>query len=261
MAISKNANLISPNASGFWTSVRTTTRFFGKPRPSTHSTFVTASVKFKTSRTFLQSLFPTDKFSFISPGTVAYASFSTTTLNKMDWLAGGGYNPGLYIHGCRYAKANGEVVDGTYLPLLFENLTDPVVTGRDELSMPKIYCAINIHRQINSWRMQASWQGAVFGNISLEGLEAVDPKNEAGTVDGENDAGHLTYRYIPKVGVRGEADCEYPVFVDHKKDAETVPSTVTSTVIRVRVTSDRCARVSIAASCSVYLKSLRQRAI
>jgi hypothetical protein len=204
--------------------------FFGKSRPSGHSTFVTAAVKFKTSRTFLQSLFPTEKFSFISPGTLAYASFSTTTLGKMDWLGGGGYNHlGLYIHGCRYTKANGDVVDGTYLPLLFESLTDPILTGRDELGMPKIYCAIDIHRRSNSWRMQASWQGTVFGNIALEGLEQIDPTSESGTFGGEADKGIMAYKYIPKVGVRGEADCEYPIFVDHGAEAKNIPSTVTST--------------------------------
>jgi hypothetical protein len=215
--------------------------FFGRPRQASHSTFVTAAVKFKTSRTFLQSLFPTEKFSFISPGTVAYASFSTTTLGKMDWLGGGGYNHlGLYVHGCRYTKENGEVIDGTYMPLLFESLTDPIVTGRDELGMPKIYCAIDIHRRSHSWRMQASWQGAVFGNIALEDLQAVDPKSESGTFGGEADRGHLVYRYIPKVGVRGEADCEYPVFVDHFREGQNIPSTVTSTskAARAKITWD-----------------------
>lgn len=113
---------------------------FGKSRESTESTFTTgkhhlinslpfqffetkhsliilaASIKFKTSRTLLQNLFPPNSTSyrFKSPGTVAYASFSQTTLNKMDWLGGSGYKHiGLYIHGVEYVKKNGDIISGT----------------------------------------------------------------------------------------------------------------------------------------------------
>jgi hypothetical protein len=45
---------------------------------------------------------------------VAYASFSQTTLNKMEWLGGSGYKHiGLYIHGVEYVKKNGDVISGT----------------------------------------------------------------------------------------------------------------------------------------------------
>lgn len=202
---------------------------WGRPRPSLHQTFVTASIKFKTSRTFLQNLFPTESFTFKSPGTVAYASFSTTTLGKMSWLGGGGYNHfGLYIHGVQYKKKDGSTIDGTYMPVLFESLTDPIVTGRDELGMPKLYCAIDIHRREKSYRMQASWQGAKFADFNLEGLEAVDHKTEQGTIGGESDYGILVYRYVPAVGERGKSDCEYPVVVPHGEESKVVPSTVHS---------------------------------
>lgn len=200
---------------------------WGRPRKALDSTFVTASIKFKTSRTFLQNLFPTESFSFKSPGTVAYASFSVTTLNKMAWLGGGGYNHfGLYIHGVQYKKRDGSTIVGTHLPLLFENSTDPIVTGRDELGMPKIFCEIDIHRRENSYRMQASWRGAKFCDFNLERLAPSDTSSEQGTIGGESDYGILVYRYVPAVGERGKADCEYPVVVPHEEDAKVVPSTV-----------------------------------
>lgn len=88
----------------------------GVPRESTESTFTTASIKFKTSRTLLQNLFPhsSSSYRFQSPGTVAYASFSQTTLNKMEWLGGSGYKHlGLYIHGVEYVTKDGDVISGT----------------------------------------------------------------------------------------------------------------------------------------------------
>lgn len=201
--------------------------FWGNPRKATHSTATTASIKFKTSGTVLQGLFPNEQFKFISPGTVAYASFSQTTLNKMDWLGGGGYRHfGLYIHGVQYTKKNGETLSGTYMPILFESLADPIVSGREELGMPKLFCTIDIHRRHRSYRYQTGWQGATFGEMSLDGLEEVDPKAETGTIGGEADDGIIVYRYVPEVHKRGKAASEQTIFVPHAQESKVVPTTV-----------------------------------
>lgn len=179
---------------------------------SEKSTFQTTLIKFKTSRTLLQSLLPDDSYTFGTPSTVATATFSHTLLGGMDWLGGGGYRHlGLYIHGVQYRKADGEVVEGTYLPVLFEDLADPIVSGREELGMPKLYSALDAHERDGSFYLQASWQGAVWGRISWEGLEDEDPFSHSGPDEG----GILTHLYIPQVGAdrRGQAEAEYPVFV------------------------------------------------
>jgi hypothetical protein len=204
--------------------------FEGLPRKATESTFTTASIKFRTSRTLLQNLFPTSSYSFINPGTVAYASFSQTTLGDMEWLGGkgGGYRHiGMYIHGVQYRKRDGSTLGGTYMPILFESLTDPIVSGREELGMPKLLADIDIHRRSESYRINTSWQGARWGQFNWEGLHDVDPKSESGTIGGEADDGILVYRYIPSVGQRGKADAEYPVFVPHAAESKVVPSRVT----------------------------------
>ncbi|CAI6101086.1 unnamed protein product [Clonostachys chloroleuca] len=201
--------------------------FEGKPRNATHSTFTTASVKFKTSRTILQNLLPSTSFRFKSPGTFAYASFSQTTLNKMEWLGHSGYRHfGLYIHGVQYTLKDGTTLNGTFLPLLFESLTDPIVSGREELGMPKLYCSIDIWRRKTSYRVQTGWQGAQFGSMTLEGLSEVGVDGVKGTIGGEDDEGIFAYKYIPKVGERGKADVEHATFVPHAEESKVVPSTV-----------------------------------
>ncbi|EEU34458.1 uncharacterized protein NECHADRAFT_44489 [Fusarium vanettenii 77-13-4] len=201
--------------------------FKGKPRVATHSTFTTASVKFKTSRTVLQNLFPSSSFRFKSPGTVAYASVSQTTLNKMEWLGGSGYRHiGLYIHGVQYVQKDGTVLNGTFLPLLFESLTDPIVSGREELGMPKLYCSVDIWRRTNSYRVQTGWQGVQFGSLTLDGLREADLSSSKGTIGGEDDDGIFAYKYIPKVGERGQADVEHATFVPHAEESKVVPSKV-----------------------------------
>ncbi|KAK4924561.1 hypothetical protein LTR28_012368, partial [Elasticomyces elasticus] len=163
--------------------------FLGRSRSGAHSTFTTASITFETSRTLLQTLLPTPAFSFASPGTIATASFSATMLGKMDWLGGGGYNLlGLNLHGVQYTKKDGSRITGTFLAVLFENLTDPIVTGREELGMPKLYCALDVFRRKESTFINASWKGASFGEWEWEGLEPVHipPTN------GESGSGKLS---------------------------------------------------------------------
>ncbi|KAJ0416728.1 hypothetical protein BJY00DRAFT_325985 [Aspergillus carlsbadensis] len=189
----------------------------GVPRDGTNSTFTTASIKFKTSRTVLQNLFPPGRkgWRFTSADTVAYASFSQTTLGKMEWLGGSGYRHiGLYIHGVEYVKEDGSLVQGTYLPILFESLTDPIVSGREELGMPKLYTSVDVYRRSNSYRIRTGWEGALWGNFLLEDLVEVDPSTTTGALSGEADAGILGYKYIPKTGRENKnvAAEEYAIF-------------------------------------------------
>ncbi|RMJ27116.1 FAD binding domain-containing protein [Aspergillus sp. HF37] len=188
----------------------------GVPRNGTKSTFTTASIKFKTSRTVLQSLFPPGRkgWRFAKPDTVAYASFSQTTLANMEWLGGSGYKLiGLYVHGVEYVKDDGSAIKGTYLPVLFESLADPIVSGREELGMPKLYSSVDVYRRAGSYRVRTGWEGALWGNFLLEDLVESDLKT---ATDGEADAdgGILTYRYLPKTGRanKGISAEEYPVF-------------------------------------------------
>ena len=200
-----------------------------RPRNGVESTFTTASIKIKTSRTILQNLFPpgSTQWRFKSPGTIAYCSFSQTTLNKMEWLGDSGYSHiGLYIHGVEYVKQNGEVVNGTYMPILFENLADPIISGREELGMPKLYCAIDIERDSKSYHIRTSWNGMTWGRFELNDLQEAGQTNGAtGKIAGDTtDEGILVHRYIPAVGrdEKGKADAEYTVF-DAFAEAEPKP--------------------------------------
>jgi hypothetical protein len=40
-------------------------------------------------------------------------------------------------------------VRGMYVPILFENLTDAIVSGREELGIPKLYSAIDKIRRVS----------------------------------------------------------------------------------------------------------------
>lgn len=146
----------------------------------------------------------------------------------MEWLGGSGYNHlGLYIHGVEYTKpdVSGKTVKGTYMPILFESLADPIVSGREELGMPKLYSAIDVHRRgDDAYHIRTSWQGAAWGSFHLTGLEAVDAQATAGSISGEADDGIIVHRYMPAVGRdnKGKAEADYACF-DAFADAEPKP--------------------------------------
>ncbi|WQF77696.1 Putative FAD-binding domain, acetoacetate decarboxylase, FAD/NAD(P)-binding domain superfamily [Colletotrichum destructivum] len=202
--------------------------FYGRRQPSElDRTFKTISVKFLTSRTFLETILPTDSFRFKEPGTVCTASLSVTQVNNMSWLGGGGYNHlGLYIHGIEYVKHDGNSINGTHLAVLFESLADPIVSGREELGMPKLFCDIDVEHHATAARVRASWRGTKFVDITLKNLQPDTPDTEHGIIGGEADFGILTYRYIPSVGEPGKADAEYACVVPHEEEARDVPATV-----------------------------------
>lgn len=184
--------------------------------------FVTASIKFKTSRTMLQTLFPTNDFSFRSPATVAYATLAVTTLR--DAAAPGGgcsrHRYGLYVHGVQYksARDRGTVYSGSYLVIVFE---DPAAAassceddGQGTMGWPRLFAALDVSRSADAaYSLVAAWQGAPFARFALRDLQDAQPTGHDGSSgDDDGDEGVLWYRYVPAVGEPGKSDVEYAVF-------------------------------------------------
>lgn len=200
--------------------------FLGRSRAfgSTKASYNTISIKIKTSRTLLKNLLPNPAYTFSGNGSVAYATFSQTTLDGLEWLAGGGYNHmGLYIHGIEYKHADGKVTQGTYLPIMFEDLTDPILSGREELGFPKLFSTIDVEKRENSCHVTASWRGAVWGQMNLNGLK--EQKEILSPEAGPSNQGLLVHRYMPSVGrvSKGIPEAEYPVFIDWVEESQIVP--------------------------------------
>lgn len=196
----------------------------GRPRAGLdQSRFATTTVKFETSRTYLESLFPTPAFRFLSPATVCLASVSLTTLDGMAWLGGGGYSHcGLYLHGVGYFPKAGPPVVGSYLPVLFENLADAVITGREELGFNKTFCDIDIDGDSSktSYNARCSWRGATFLGIAMEDLQQQSDAAAAETEMDKEGADILTYKYIPATGKPGKADVEYACVVPQAEESK-----------------------------------------
>ena len=189
-----------------------------------NSTTTRASIKFKTSATLLRNLFPNERYSFEKRDTVAVASFSLQTLENMAWLGGGGYDLlALYIHGVCYRQNDGQVVKGTFCPIMFENLADPILSGREELGVPKVFSDIEISRSSTSCRASLSWRGSQWAEFQWKAL-----KEDAAAVDQAEDpiGGLLVHKYIPATGRKDshDADANYAVFIPEEPGASTIKS-------------------------------------
>jgi len=127
-------------------------------------------------------------------------------LTELEWLAGRGYNTIGVKFPARFRGRRDEAV-GSFLAILWENLADPIISGRDELGFSKLYCEIPspiILRGRHSYR--GLWLEHKFLDVELWDLtEDALPASPPGV---RND-GILHYKYIPSTQSWGEADVAY----------------------------------------------------
>ncbi|WND03010.1 acetoacetate decarboxylase family protein [Temperatibacter marinus] len=91
---------------------------------------------------------------------------------QIDWLAGRGYNM-IGVNANVIYKGKEETLEGTYSLVIWENLTDPILTGREMQGIPKIYADIPDHAiSQNRWTTNASHFGNKIIDLSLSNLRA-----------------------------------------------------------------------------------------
>ena len=210
--------------------------FNGHPHDVTKSMFKTTSIKIKTSRTILQNLLPTDKLKFASPDRVAYATFAVTQLSNLDWLGGRGYTHfGLYLHGIQYTKEDSTTLTGTYLPVLFENFADPIISGREELGFPKVFADLDVQSDGDTWTFNASWMSSKFCSITLSSLKESSDSSSvpAESPTGPPDEGLFVQKHLPTTGQQDneevQTDVSYTAFLSNDEDAKTVEKNFSKT--------------------------------
>jgi hypothetical protein len=159
------------------------------------------AVSFRTASDQLEALLP-DGFDVAGEPIV---TIRASYMKEIEWLAGRGYNT-LGLTFPATWRGQRETATGPFLTVLWENLTDPIITGREELGFAKIYCALP-EPKISGANATASadWLGFEFMKMDLRDL---NPGTAAAVpvVDGM-----LHYKYMPRTGEWGTADIAYPV--------------------------------------------------
>ncbi len=193
------------------------------------------SVSFLTRPESLAALLPAGFKLSGEPVVTVTVSFMT----EIAWLAGRGYNTLGVSFPAEYAGTRDRAA-GPFLAVLWENLADPILTGREQLGFSKIYCAIPPPTVLNGdIRCAADWLGFTFMDMVLSDMSRVPSADEessrgqsrdarttdareapdAGTQAPRTMKGHdqpvlsgtLHYKYVPRTGEWDTADAEYAV--------------------------------------------------
>jgi len=166
----------------------------------------TRSVRFLTNREQLEDLLPEG----FTVGEEPLVTVSFTTMTEIEWLAGRGYNTLGVSFPAVFSGVRDRAV-GSFLLVLWENLADPIITGREELGFSKIYCELPEPRVYeNSVHGIASWMGFKFMDLRIENLTPLPVPDPPAAPRGRSD-GTLHYKYMPKTGEWGTPDVAYAV--------------------------------------------------
>ncbi|KAM0793663.1 hypothetical protein ACM66B_001094 [Microbotryomycetes sp. NB124-2] len=138
-------------------------------------------------------------------------------LRNLPWLAGRGYNTlGVYVSNVQCSKTL-KPLYGSYLAVLFESFTDPIVTGREELGFPKVW-AEQPDGQIRDgkWTHTLSWFGNEFMRLTMPELQDAPldqaPAHHKRDWTHPTQHGFMHHRYVPSVGQPGRHDASYTTF-------------------------------------------------
>jgi hypothetical protein len=97
------------------------------------------NIKYRTTRECAQALLPRGVHVFGEPEIV----FEIAKLSNVAWLAGRGYNILSVRVPARFEGSAGLTI-GACVAVAWENRTEPIITGREQLGWPKIYGDISI---------------------------------------------------------------------------------------------------------------------
>ena len=150
------------------------------------------------------------------PFTVADEAVVTVTYacnKQVDWLAGHGYNL-VAVNAAAIFNGEQDQLTGNYNLVMWENLTDPILTGRELQGIPKIYADIQDHSIIErEWHTSASHFGHKFLDMVVKDLR--EPTLEEAVAYQQALAGKdnpMAWRMMPGINGFGQSVNEPTTF-------------------------------------------------
>ena len=146
-----------------------------------------------------------------SLGAEPVVTVTASYMKEIEWLAGRGYNMlGVTIPAVFQSKAG--PISGSFLLVLWENLTEPIITGREELGFSKIFADLPEPMTRNDeLRCAANWDGFRFLDLSVGQLQPLSGAQIAAKASAVQSSGTLHYKYMPRTGAPGRADVQHAV--------------------------------------------------
>lgn len=169
------------------------------PVRTVYGDMTTISISFETDEDALLNIIPED-FDLISPT----VNVQFAECRDIDWMSGGEYRLIQASAPVRYVK-NEEVIDGEYVLVIWENKACPIIGGREEDGMPKIFADIaSLRHTGDHWFSAASYESNTFLRIDLS-RERELAEEELGLLNQHSRINFFGWRYIPELGKAGAA--------------------------------------------------------
>ncbi|MDT8899752.1 acetoacetate decarboxylase family protein [Anaeroselena agilis] len=154
-------------------------------------------ISYRTDEAKLSQYVP-DEFEILEP--VVLVNYSKCL--GIRWMGGGHYSMLAVMTPARHSRSG---VEGAYILVIWENKTAPILGGREETGMPKIYADIPDYHQLDGrFTVHASHEGRAFVELELETQKALTAEELAG-MNANGRMNQLGWRYIPNVGRPGAA--------------------------------------------------------
>jgi hypothetical protein len=153
---------------------------------------------FRTAPEHLKQLLPPGFELFDAP----LVRITLVQMHNIAWLAGRGYNTLGVTVPVRFT-GDRDRAEGPLQLVLWENLPDAILTGRDQLGFSKLYCELPpFERHASRLAATASWMGHRFFDLTIEELRPADPPEVTAAAAHPTDIprmGILNLRYLPYI--------------------------------------------------------------
>jgi len=172
----------------------------GPPRSQTYHDITMIAISYETDRDALAQYIP-EAFQLTQPViSIGYA------MNRgVDWMAGGTYNviginvPVTYVHGR-------ESMEGLYALVMWENKTCPILGGREQTGIPKVFANIEDHHQLGDRLFtNASYEGSTFLRMDFQKTAKMTAEELSALNQQSGKLNWFGWRYIPNTGRPGAA--------------------------------------------------------
>ena len=128
-------------------------------------------------------------------------------ISNIDWLAGRGYTMVQLWWPVTFNGARDRVT-GRFLAAMWENLADPIITGRGEVGQRKLFAETpDIRITDGIYHCVASWMGFEFLDVRVSEEVAASAPDQSGL------EGTLMLKYVPRTGAWGEPEVFQVTFI------------------------------------------------
>ena len=157
------------------------------------------NIRFETEPEALLPLIPE---AFELRGPTVFVQYANA--RDVEWMAGGEYRLIQVSAPVRY-MGNSEGLEGEYVFVIWENKACPIIGGREEDGMPKVFADIASERHIGDhWFTSASFES--FGFLSLDFTSKGELSERDVAAMNENPkVNFFGWRYLPNLGKGGAA--------------------------------------------------------